>query len=187
MNIKEARELLQKLNKAINTPENGDALVATGVQAGVVASALGRLSRAGNLNQSNFMALVAAGERANAVAYGLVRLHVAGIPEQVTRDALVAAEEHANAVAEKIISQKDNQISMPILSGFIKVLGIAAIAVAFTVLNDSETLGIPVIVVASIGFGAILTGAGLFATKAYRTNEPAVNERVPDINLSIHS
>lgn len=50
-------------------------------------------------------------------------------------------------------------INMQILAGFITVLGIAAVAVAFTALN-AATFGIPL---AGVGVVAILCGMGLFA------------------------
>lgn len=55
-------------------------------------------------------------------------------------------------------------ISMVVLGGFIAAAGIAAVAIAFTVLN-AATLGIPGLVTAAIGAAAVLSGIGLFATE----------------------
>ncbi|MCA0404089.1 MAG: DnaJ domain-containing protein [Proteobacteria bacterium] len=59
-----------------------------------------------------------------------------------------------------------SNISMQILGGFIATLGIAAVALAFIVLNAS-TLGLAGIVIAGVGFAAALAGTGLFATGTY--------------------
>ncbi len=53
-------------------------------------------------------------------------------------------------------------ISMQILGGVIAVLGIAAVALAFTVLN-AATLGLAGIITLALGGAAILTGVGFFA------------------------
>lgn len=59
-------------------------------------------------------------------------------------------------------SSSTANFSMMVLSGFITAIGIAAVAVAFTVLN-AATLGTAGLVVAGIGIAATLTGIGLFA------------------------
>lgn len=56
---------------------------------------------------------------------------------------------------------------MMVLGGFIAAAGIAAVAIAFTVLNVA-TFGIVGLVVAGIGVAAALSGVGLFATGAYK-------------------
>ena len=61
-----------------------------------------------------------------------------------------------------------NDIHMQILGLFIHVVGIATIAVAFTVLN-AATLGIPGVVVACVGTATTLGGFGLFKYAYDRT------------------
>lgn len=60
-------------------------------------------------------------------------------------------------------SMSNISISMMVLGGFIAAAGIAAVAIAFTLLN-AATLGIPGLVLAVAGVAASLAGAGLFAT-----------------------
>jgi len=67
------------------------------------------------------------------------------------------------------IPNTHHNINMQILGAFIAAVGIAAIAVAFTVLN-AATLGIPGVVVAGAGLAAALTGLGLFKTAYDNTN-----------------
>ena len=71
--------------------------------------------------------------------------------------------------------------SMMILGGFIAAVGIAAVAIAFTVLN-AATFGIAGLVVAGVGIVATLSGIGLFATGAYKnrqaTSEDTLNENL---------
>ncbi|CEG56465.1 hypothetical protein [Legionella fallonii] len=62
--------------------------------------------------------------------------------------------------------------NMHLLSGFITALGIAAVAVAFTVLN-ATTFGISGLVVAGIGIAAILGGVGLFASTFKKNEQPS--------------
>lgn len=52
-------------------------------------------------------------------------------------------------------------ISMQVLAGFIAVLGITAVVVAFAALN-AASCGMPGILVAAVGVGATLAGIGLF-------------------------
>ncbi len=56
---------------------------------------------------------------------------------------------------------------MMVLGGFIAAAGIAAVAIAFTVLN-AATFGISGLVVTGIGVAAALSGAGLFTMGAYK-------------------
>jgi hypothetical protein len=53
-------------------------------------------------------------------------------------------------------------IGMQILGGFITVVGVAAVAIAFAALN-AATFGIAGLVVAGLGIAALITGVGLFA------------------------
>ncbi|MCL9686757.1 hypothetical protein MJ258_04460, partial [Legionella sp. EUR-108] len=76
-----------------------------------------------------------------------------------------------------------SNISMMILGGFIATAGIAAVAIAFTVLN-AATLGIPGIVVACIGVAAALSGIGLFATGTYK-NRTIIPEELTNITNEI--
>lgn len=64
-------------------------------------------------------------------------------------------------------SSSMSNISMMVLGGFIAAAGIAAVAIAFAVLN-ATTFGIAGLVVAGIGVAAALSGVGLFATGAYK-------------------
>ncbi|MFA5961032.1 MAG: hypothetical protein WC785_11025 [Tatlockia sp.] len=68
-------------------------------------------------------------------------------------------------------SSSINNISMMVLGGFITVLGVAAVATSFILLN-ALTGGVVGLVVAGIGIASILSGIGLFATGAYRNNQP---------------
>ena len=59
-----------------------------------------------------------------------------------------------------------------VLGGFIAAAGIAAVAIAFTVLN-AATFGIAGLIVAGVGIAAGLTGFGLFAMgSCKRTTTP---------------
>lgn len=66
-------------------------------------------------------------------------------------------------------------ISMMVLGGFIAAAGIAAVAIAFTVLN-AATFGIAGLVVAVVGAAAALSGVGLFATGAYKNRQTTSDE-----------
>jgi len=72
---------------------------------------------------------------------------------------------------EETNSLSMSNISMMVLGGFIAVAGIAAIAVAFTVLN-AATLGIPGLFLAGAGIAAVLTGCGLFAYNINKQTTP---------------
>ena len=69
---------------------------------------------------------------------------------------------------------------MQILGGFITVLGVAAVAIAFTALN-AATCGIAGLVFAGIGAAAILSGLGLFAAGSLKKcdNTPPAVEHSP--------
>ncbi|MGX8737613.1 hypothetical protein [Legionella pneumophila] len=60
-----------------------------------------------------------------------------------------------------------SNISMMVIGGFIAAAGITAIAIAFTVLN-AATFGVAGLLVTGLGVAATLSGAGLFATGAYK-------------------
>ncbi len=66
-------------------------------------------------------------------------------------------------------SSSEQNISMQILEGFIAVLGCAAVAIGFTVLN-AATLGIAGLVLTSLGAAAVLGGIGLFSYKHSKTS-----------------
>lgn len=83
-----------------------------------------------------------------------------------------------SAHSEPDSSSKMN-ISMMVLGGFIAALGIAAVAVAFTVLN-AATLGVPGLVVAGIGMAAVLSGIGLFAVGTYKNRTTSPPEELAD-------
>ena len=61
--------------------------------------------------------------------------------------------------------------SMHLICGFITALGVAAVAVAFTVLN-AATLGTGGMVLAGIGVATILGGVGLFASSFKKNEQP---------------
>ena len=85
-----------------------------------------------------------------------------------------------------ITSKKNNSscnLSMQILGGFMAVLGVAAVAVAFTVLN-AATFGIAGLVVAGIGAAVALAGVGLFAVGSLKKYEATSSTN--DISLSVN-
>jgi len=59
---------------------------------------------------------------------------------------------------------------MLVLGGFIAAAGIAAVAIAFTLLN-AVTLGTAGLVVVGVGVAAVLSGVGLFAANSYNTSK----------------
>jgi hypothetical protein len=75
-------------------------------------------------------------------------------------------------------SSSITNISMMVLGGFITVAGIAAVAIAFTVLN-AVTFGIPGLIVAGLGVAAALSGMGLFAAGAYKNRMGTPDELTP--------
>ena len=76
---------------------------------------------------------------------------------------------------EDTCSPSTVNISMMVLGGFIAFVGIAAVAIAFTVLN-AATFGAAGIVVASVGAAAVLSGVGLFATGAYKNRQTSPDD-----------
>jgi hypothetical protein len=84
---------------------------------------------------------------------------------------------------ENIESFSLTNISMMVLEGFIAVAGIAAIAMAFTLLN-AATFGVAGIVVACVGVALSLTGMGLFAASTYKNCQP-VNENLLNTSDSV--
>ncbi|CEG55572.1 hypothetical protein [Legionella fallonii] len=88
----------------------------------------------------------------------------------------------ANTITPKNNSSSCN-LSMQILGGFMAVLGAAAVAVAFTVLN-AATFGIAGLVVAGIGAAVTLAGVGLFAVGSLKKCDPvsSTNDVSPNIN-----
>ena len=101
---------------------------------------------------------------------------------------LIAADKAAELLKNSAIKSSQMQeentssisnvsVSMMVLGGFIATAGIAAVAIAFTVLN-AATFGVAGLVVAGIGVAAALSGVGLFARGAYKNKN--IN---PDISL----
>lgn len=80
-------------------------------------------------------------------------------------------------------TQKHSFISMHILSGFMAVVGCAAVALAFLAFNAS-TFGIPGLIVAGLGVGMLLTGVGLFASNVSRDRAMPCNNSVSQIVIS---
>ena len=68
---------------------------------------------------------------------------------------------------------------MMVLGGFITAVGIAAVAVAFTVLN-ATTLGLAGLAVAAIG--AVVVGMGFFAKDACKKMGEACEKSISDNN-----
>lgn len=68
---------------------------------------------------------------------------------------------------------------MMVLGGFIAVAGIAAVAIAFTLLN-AATFGVAGLVVAGLGVTSILAGVGLFTAGTYRNRQATSNESLDD-------
>lgn len=64
-------------------------------------------------------------------------------------------------------SSSVGDISMMVLGGFIAAAGIAAVAIAFTLLN-AATFGIAGLITAGVGVAATLAGVGLFAGGAHK-------------------
>lgn len=83
----------------------------------------------------------------------------------------------AASVMRSEIDKFAENINMMVLGGFIAVVGIAAVAVAFTVLN-AATLG--TVIVAGIGIAAVLSGIGLFAVGAYKNSQTNTEDQCTD-------
>ena len=66
-------------------------------------------------------------------------------------------------------------ISMQVLGGFMAVIGCAAVAAAFILLN-AATFGVAGLVVAGLGAASALVGFGLFATGTYKNTQIKPNE-----------
>jgi uncharacterized membrane protein len=89
-------------------------------------------------------------------------------------------ETHSYSKTEKQTSTAN--ISMLVLSGFIAAAGVAAVAIAFTVLN-AATFGVSGLVVAIGGTAAALIGAGFFASGACN-NKPRINDESMDYSAN---
>lgn len=85
----------------------------------------------------------------------------------------------SNIQQEKHSSSMSN-ISMTVLEGVIAATGIAAVAIAFTLLN-AATFGIAGLVVAGVGVAAALSGIGLFAAGTYK-NRQSVSDNSLDLS-----
>ncbi|CAM2922160.1 hypothetical protein [Legionella worsleiensis] len=72
----------------------------------------------------------------------------------------------------ELIDTNKEKPSMMILGGFIAVMGIAAVAIALTVLNTS----IAGLIVTAIGIAATFTGWGLFANEAFKNKKTITDE-----------
>ncbi len=69
-----------------------------------------------------------------------------------------------NAV-DSLLQEEKFSLSMMVLGGFVATLGIATVAIAFTIL-DVATFGMPGVILASLGVAASFSGIGLFSTNA---------------------
>ncbi len=152
-------KLLHQLRIETQVPKEVDAYA--------MVSGLSSLNSANILTLANCTALMGCIPHVDNVAQCLNVLSARDLLNQGNFDAVIGAGEYSDAnldnITSKIIRQKEDQISMRILSGFITALGLAAVAIAFLVLN-AATFGILGIVVAGIGIGLALGGIGLFAT-----------------------
>ncbi|MGC1183311.1 hypothetical protein [Legionella sp.] len=75
-----------------------------------------------------------------------------------------------NTIEHHNISLSMINISMLVLSGFMAVVGCAAVATAFVLLN-AATFGVPGVIVAGLGIASALTGVGLFAIDTYKNRQ----------------
>lgn len=74
------------------------------------------------------------------------------------------------SISLKTVSSPMMNISMQVLGGFMAVVGCAAVAAAFILLN-AATFGTVGLVVAGLGVAAVLSGVGLFATGTYKNRQ----------------
>jgi hypothetical protein len=88
---------------------------------------------------------------------------------------------------ERIFSRQPNiqtsgimDISMYVLSGFITIVGCAAVATAFIFLN-AATFSTTRLVFAGLGATSILAGIGIFGTEMYKNKPTTSNEFLEDI------
>jgi hypothetical protein len=83
--------------------------------------------------------------------------------------------------SEEIIyhSKPPNTVPMMVLGGFIAVLGIAAVAIAFVLLH-AATLGLAGLLVVGAGMAATLLGVGLFSYGARQYNHHGRADRYSD-------
>lgn len=75
-------------------------------------------------------------------------------------------------------------ISMQVLSGFLTVIGVAALALSFALLNTT-TFGIPGIIFTGLGVTALLTGLGLFGTTKNSCNSAENIESLDSQGLNL--
>lgn len=73
------------------------------------------------------------------------------------------SSDHANGTASENSETLFNCIDFQIISGFMMIVGAAAVTVAFAVLN-AASLGITGLAVGGLGVAAVLTGIGIFKT-----------------------
>jgi hypothetical protein len=69
-----------------------------------------------------------------------------------------------------------SKVSMLVIGGFVAVLGITLVALAFTVL---ATTPVGMGVAAAVGFGCLLTSVGLFAACAYKAHSDSEGPGIP--------
>jgi hypothetical protein len=94
------------------------------------------------------------------------------IPPTNKESEIIQSQSHTDSISF-------SNISMQVLGGFIAVMGITAIAVAFVALN-AATFGL-----ATLGAAALLGGVGLFAVGTYKENTSPSQEEL--ISLNHHS
>ena len=78
----------------------------------------------------------------------------------------------------------NTSISMMILGGFISVVGITAVALAFAVSN-AATLGVPSLLLAIVGVSTIIAGIGLFSSQALKNTY--ANQEQLKLDLGINT
>jgi hypothetical protein len=77
----------------------------------------------------------------------------------------------------EVISAPMTNIGMQVLGGFIALVGCAAVATAFVLLN-AATFGISGLVVAGLGMASVLGGIGLFAAGTYKNRQKELSTTV---------
>lgn len=103
--------------------------------------------------------------------------------EKAEQPQKIKTETSSFSMTEKQASTSN--ISMMVLNGFIAAAGIAAVAIAFTVLN-AATFGIAGLIVAAGGTAAALIGAGFFATGACNNKSGTGDESIDYSGNFVH-
>ncbi len=114
-------------------------------------------------------------------------------PSGITPADMAAEEGHDNVIAELAKygvdlnqAHPNHYLSMMVLGGFIAAVGVASVAIAFTLLNGT-TFGVAGLIVAGLGIGALVSGLGLFATGVCKNRQTIIDalESMTDSERSI--